>query len=331
MLDKDAIIETLKRYNFDPNSYVVISGAAMVLLGIKECTSDIDIAVTKEYQDYLLANYDCTFEKLNIFNNKVYFIDNIINFSVDYYSTNNLFVDGIPVQNPEDIIKLKKHLNREKDKRDIDLIKNKGLSVFMIKNIIFDLSEVFISGYYGVEKVIEEKTNITAEDFFDRKEETIEFLLETMRGKHSEDEYIQELLRGTDWGITVDEFKNIIRENLNIPLDGMIELVKDLQKNYNIILLSDHIKEWVEYILENNHELEVFKKRYFSYEIGMMKSDEGTFKYILELENLDARETIFIDDSPSNVEMARDAGIDGIVFNNIEELKTELTKRGIAI
>lgn len=45
-MNKDKIIEVLKKYNFDKNSYVVISGAAMTMLGIKDKTNDIDIAVT---------------------------------------------------------------------------------------------------------------------------------------------------------------------------------------------------------------------------------------------------------------------------------------------
>ena len=35
----------------------------------------------------------------------------------------------------------------------------------MIKNIIFDLSEVIISGYHGTEKIIGGNTNISEEDF----------------------------------------------------------------------------------------------------------------------------------------------------------------------
>lgn len=122
MLKRKQIIETLKNYNLDINNYVVISGAAMVLLGLKDTTSDIDIAVTKEYYDYLLANYDCTFERINEKNNKVYFINGIINFGVDYYNNDCLKIDGIPVQKPEDIKKLKEFLNREKDNKDIELI-----------------------------------------------------------------------------------------------------------------------------------------------------------------------------------------------------------------
>ena len=56
-------------YRHDKNEYVVISGAAMALLGIKDHTSDIDIAVTEEYYDYLLKNVlDAVIQKILIYN-----------------------------------------------------------------------------------------------------------------------------------------------------------------------------------------------------------------------------------------------------------------------
>ncbi len=128
MLDKKEIINILKKYNLDSNNYIVISSAAMVLLGIKNKAKDIDISVTKDYYNYLLKNYNCTLERVNEYNHKVYFIDEVINFGIDYFENNYIEIDGIHVQKPEDIIKLKKSLNREKDRKDIELI-NKAKQV----------------------------------------------------------------------------------------------------------------------------------------------------------------------------------------------------------
>ena len=122
-MNKKEILKILKQYKFDKDKYIVISGAAMVLLGIKEKTNDIDIAVKKEYMEYLLNNYNCTFEKINTYNEKVYFIDDIINFSTSYYKKNHTLIDNIPVQEIKDIVELKLYLNRDKDKKDIKLIK----------------------------------------------------------------------------------------------------------------------------------------------------------------------------------------------------------------
>lgn len=122
-MNKKDIINTLKKYNFDPTKYIVISSAAMVLLGIKDTTKDIDIAVSDDYYEYLLKNYNCKFERINEYGKKVYFIHDIINFSSTYYKNNRLIIEEIPIQTANDILELKLFLKREKDYKDIELIK----------------------------------------------------------------------------------------------------------------------------------------------------------------------------------------------------------------
>lgn len=198
----------------------------------------------------------------------------------------------------------------------------------MIKNIIFDLSEVIISGYHGIECVIEKNTDIKAEEFLTRKrnKDVLDIFLETMKGKYTEDEYIEALLKDTNWELEKDTLKKLIRKNLNIEVKGTMKIIKKLQNKYNLILLSDHIKEWVEYIVKSNKDIEIFKHKYFSYEYGMLKNDEKIFKYILEKEKILPAETVFIDDIKENVEMANKEGIKGIVFQNAKQLEHELKK-----
>lgn len=121
-MNKEDIINTLNKYNLDSHKYIVLSGAAMVMLGIKDKTHDIDIAVTPDYYEYLKKKYDCKIEWYNG-NNTVYFIDDIINFGLNYYNEDHLIIEGIPVQTEEDIIKIKRIFNREKDIEDIKKIK----------------------------------------------------------------------------------------------------------------------------------------------------------------------------------------------------------------
>lgn len=65
------------------------------------------------------------------------------------------------------------------------------------------------------------------------------------------------LLNGTNWNINKGKLKELIRENLNIPVNGTMNIIKKLKINYNLILLSDHVKEWMEYILKNNKEINI--------------------------------------------------------------------------
>lgn len=122
-MTKNDILQILRSYNLDSCQYIVISGAAMVLLGIKKETYDIDIAVTEELKNYLLENYKCNFERINEYGNPCYMIDDIINFSVTYYEDNRIYIEKIPIQTLDSLLKLKQNLNRDKDNFDIVLIK----------------------------------------------------------------------------------------------------------------------------------------------------------------------------------------------------------------
>lgn len=121
-MNKEEILTLLNRYPLPKEEFIVISGAAMVLLGIKEETNDIDIAVSSRLFKRILEQYDCKFEKTDQFNNKIYFIDDIINFGQNYYDVDYLIYQKYQVQTPQAIKVLKKNLNRAKDQKDIALI-----------------------------------------------------------------------------------------------------------------------------------------------------------------------------------------------------------------
>ena len=69
-MDKNQIIKIIKKYKLDKSKFIVISGAALVLLGIKKTANDIDIWCDNDYCDYLLNNYDCKLERINEFGEK---------------------------------------------------------------------------------------------------------------------------------------------------------------------------------------------------------------------------------------------------------------------
>ena len=53
MLDKEKLIARLKELPLDDAQYWLITGGAMVLYGLREQTSDIDLGCTSELADYL--------------------------------------------------------------------------------------------------------------------------------------------------------------------------------------------------------------------------------------------------------------------------------------
>ena len=203
----------------------------------------------------------------------------------------------------------------------------------MIKNIIFDLSEVIISGYRGIEEVVlesqygtfENKKLLENEADLDSMREN-ETFLNLLRGKLTEEEYLNHVLKNKKWNVSVEQLKIAIRQNLNQPIPGTMEIIKELKEGkYQLILLSDHAREWMKYIEENNKDLEIFDKKIFSYDIGVVKSDDQTFKTVLEQAGIVADETLFIDDYEKNAKNAEAVGIHGIVFENAEQLRKILS------
>ena len=115
-MNKKQIIETIEKYKLDKSKFIVISGAALVLLEQEKAAKDIDIWCYNDYYDYLLSNYDCKFERTNEFGEKAYLIDNIINFGVSFKPKNVEIIEGIQCSSLRDVLELKKFLNRDKDK-----------------------------------------------------------------------------------------------------------------------------------------------------------------------------------------------------------------------
>lgn len=118
-MKKKDIINTLNIYNFDKNKLYIISGAALVLLGFIDNTKDIDIAVTEDYYEQLIREYNCLFERTNEFNKDCYMIDNVINFGVCYLPEEFEIINGYKVASLKSCYKLKLFLNRPKDREII--------------------------------------------------------------------------------------------------------------------------------------------------------------------------------------------------------------------
>ena len=76
-------------------------------------------------------------------------------------------------------------------------------------------------------------------------------------------------------------------------------------------MLSDHAREWVDYI-ERQFQLSVlFPRRFYSFEIGYTKKQPQSFRHALRYTDADPQTTLFVDDSQRNIDVAqsRDVGI----------------------
>lgn len=196
-----------------------------------------------------------------------------------------------------------------------------------IKYIIFDLSEVLISGLLGVEKVLCTRLNLT-EDYIVRCL-CGEHFDKYMMGQMDEDKYLQEIIRRQNWTIEPGEFKEIIRKNFHTEVDGTLHILQRLSEKYRLILLSDHSKEWIEYITGVHSFFSHFERVFYSYELGMTKKNPEIFRHLLETMSLKGEECFFIDDHERNIKNALLSGIRGVTFTDSVKLEEDLIKAGI--
>lgn len=140
--------------------------------------------------------------------------------------------------------------------------------------------------------------------------------------------------------ITAEEFRDIISQKAgcNITMEQCryawtgyaagspvqsLEHVKELRRmGYRVCILSNTNPFMMQWVLSGEfdgqgHGLDhYFDALYLSYRMKVMKPDPKIFRMMLESENADPAETIFIDDGPRNVEAAQRLGITTLMPEN---------------
>ena len=121
-MNKQEIIENLSLFPYSRDDYWIITGAAMVLYGIREQTSDIDIGCTTSMANQLeQAGYSY---KITESGNRWFKFNNTIEIFENWLNDTVTVVDGIPVITVQGLIEMKQELGRQKDLEDIKLIQD---------------------------------------------------------------------------------------------------------------------------------------------------------------------------------------------------------------
>ena len=109
---------------------------------------------------------------------------------------------------------------------------------------------------------------------------------------------------------------------------GSLGFLEQLSNNYNLYLLSNnnviHLKRFREIFTRDTGKptLDVyFNKVWYSHEVGLRKPHIEIYEFVLQDGNLIASETLFIDDTTTNVETARQLGINGHVLQPTERIE----------
>ncbi len=182
----------------------------------------------------------------------------------------------------------------------------------MIKNILFDLGGVLLNldqnkTFHAFKKlglspeVLSEHTNLLND--FETGNCTVNSFIESL----------QKILPNGTTEVQIIEAWNAML--LDFPA-FRIEILKALKKTYKLYLFSNtntiHITEVLQYTdgLFGKNEFEnLFDGVYYSHVIGKRKPEVEAFECVLNLACINGHETLFIDDSESNIQGAQKAGL----------------------
>ena len=195
--------------------------------------------------------------------------------------------------------------------------------------LIFDLSEVLIYGLWGAEQGLAARLGLPEKRVV--QELWIPWATSLFEGRLTEQQYLDEVIRKAGWqGVTAAEVGSYLRENFRRRVPGMQELIRRLAPRYELALLTDHAREWVEFIREQHPVLECFSHQFTSYELRHTKRERITFLTVLYKLGRQPGECVFVDDMATNVEVARSVGIHAIQFKDASQLTADLQALGIS-
>ena len=199
-----------------------------------------------------------------------------------------------------------------------------------IENIIFDLGGVILDiDYNRTRKGFEELGIAHFDDMYSQANADQLFQkLET--GHISNDDFFITLDKVTNLGLTPQQIRTAWDALLLDFREASLDFLEEIKPKYKTYLFSNtnfiHMEAFdkIFHRKERAHPFNAyFDKAFYSCEIGLRKPNLEAYQWILHHLDTEASKTLFIDDSLQNVEAAKMAGMQTILFEKgmrIEDL-----------
>lgn len=111
-----------------------------------------------------------------------------------------------------------------------------------------------------------------------------------------------------------ESMKDYLENYLTLD-EQFISFAEQIREKFDIVLLSNDIWEWSEY-LTNYHQLDAyFRDKIISGKVHMRKPEERIFTYTLARVGRKPEECVFVDNSVANLRIAQSMGIEAVLFN----------------
>lgn len=117
-----------------------------------------------------------------------------------------------------------------------------------------------------------------------------------------------------------------MREKVHVRNEAVVEYARELHKTYKIAMLSNVGPALIEHLFSEEERASLFDTIVLSSKEGIVKPHPRIFQIAAERLDLHLSECVMVDDLEQNIEGADAAGMRGIVFTNLDNLKAELDR-----
>ncbi|PWN66199.1 HAD family hydrolase [Chryseobacterium oncorhynchi] len=201
-----------------------------------------------------------------------------------------------------------------------------------IKNIIFDFGGVlmdwnpryFFKDYFKDDEKMEYFLENIAQD---------EWNIEQDRGRTLAEGTEIQVKKFPEWEKEIRAYYDNWTTMLKSDIPQNVEILRKLKNtDYHLFGLTNWSAETFPYALENYDFFQIFDgKIVVSGTEKLIKPDPKIWYVLLDRYNIQAGESVFIDDNPKNIEMAQSLGFETIQVNPDTNLEQELAGLGITL
>jgi len=196
----------------------------------------------------------------------------------------------------------------------------------MVKAIIFDIGGVLVeNSNVPVLQQLADKYQLE----FTAVQEVIFFYSQQLAlGEITETEILDEVAKKFGLPETGAELYKTVTD-IYRPIEEVWEYVRQLTGKYQLAILSNMGLDGVATHEQEYQISKYFAPVFYSANWKMKKPNPEFYQKLVEEMGVEVKECIFIDDMPRNVDVAKGLGMQGIVYLNPEQLKTELVAAGV--
>lgn len=203
----------------------------------------------------------------------------------------------------------------------------------MIRTVIFDMGGVLVTldRNICIESFKEKAGFETIGEFLDLFHQK-GFIGDLEKGDISPDDFFDECIRRSRPGTTRETVRDCFNSLLTGMEDDAVRLIMELHDQYDICILSNNnpiSRAWFKDHLMSEYGIGgegYFKHEFYSYEMRILKPSREIYQKVIDTLGCKPEEILFIDDSITNAEAARELGITTLWLQSGMNIKDEVHK-----